>query len=73
MSMIPTLIFDQVAKDFLTLGQAARTIGVTRVTLWRWMKAGKIEGYRLGREVFIEKMAVEKLKRSRARGNVADT
>jgi MerR family transcriptional regulator, copper efflux regulator len=33
-------------KDFLTVGEAATTLGVSRSTLRNWDKAGKLKPYR---------------------------
>jgi len=53
---------DRILKDFYMLGEAAKRLGVTRVTVWRWIKAGKIKGRKLPGAVWIEKKAVEALK-----------
>ena len=36
----------QSLKDFLTVGEAASTLGVSRSTLRNWDKAGKLKPYR---------------------------
>lgn len=33
-------------KDYLTVGDAAATLGVSRATLRNWDKAGKLKAYR---------------------------
>lgn len=48
-------LIEQVKNDFYTYAEAARTLGITKVTLWRWIKSGKVMAYHLGREVLIEK------------------
>ena len=53
---------DRVLQNFFRLCEAAEVLGVTRVTVWHWIKDGKIKGHRLGREVWIEKKAVEALR-----------
>ena len=55
----------QVQADFYTHKQATLVLGVTRKTLWRWIRDGKIQGHNLGREVFIEKAEVERIKAER--------
>jgi len=50
---------EQILGDFYTLGDAAKMIGVSRVTLWRWIKSGRLKVVRVGREVLIEKRLVE--------------
>ena len=45
------------------VGEAfAEALGVTRQTIWRWIKKGRVKGQRLGATVWIEKKAVEALK-----------
>jgi len=51
--------------NFVLLCQVARELEVSRMTLWRWVKAGKLQTYRIGREVLIEKAEVERLKAKR--------
>ena len=50
---------------FCTQNQAAKEIGVTTMTLWRWEREGKLRAYRIGREVLLEKAEVERLRRER--------
>lgn len=57
-------VLEQVLVDFYTLGDAAKVVGVSRVTLWRWIKSGKLEVVRVGREVLIEKRLVETMRSS---------
>lgn len=33
-------------KSYMTIGEAARFLGVTEMTLRRWDKAGKLKAYR---------------------------
>jgi excisionase family DNA binding protein len=33
-------------KSYMTIGEAARFLGVTEMTLRRWDKAGKLKSYR---------------------------
>lgn len=42
--------------------EAARILGVHRATIWRWVKAGKLSGKRIGAVVLIPRGAVECLK-----------
>lgn len=60
-SMSSTLI-EELAK-YYTLGVAAKAMGVSRVTLWKRIKAGQLQGYRVGREVLIAKSDIESGKR----------
>ena len=52
---------DDVKRQFDTHKEAARALSITKVTLWKWIKAGKLKGNRLGREVLIEKTVVQML------------
>jgi len=47
---------------FCTESQAAGLLGVNRVTIWRWIKAGKFNIQRVGNVVFIPKWEVDLLK-----------
>jgi excisionase family DNA binding protein len=54
---------DHVAADFLTVGEAATKLGVSRSTLRNWDKAGKLKphrhplnDYRLYRRVEVEEL-----------------
>ena len=57
-------------KDkYTTISEAAKEMGVTRQTISRWIKEGKLDGEKIGREILIEK---EKLAIIR-RGRIAET
>ena len=47
---------------FYTAGQAAKILGVNRITIWRWTKRGKLNAQYIGREVIIPKWEVEIMK-----------
>ena len=53
----------ELLHHLVTLNDAAQAIGVSKVTLWRWERQGKLTTYRIGREVLIEKAEVERLRR----------
>ncbi|HEY7060472.1 MAG TPA: helix-turn-helix domain-containing protein [Chloroflexota bacterium] len=36
------------APRYYTVGQAARTLGVSPATIWRWIQTGKLAAYRIG-------------------------
>ena len=50
---------------FYTEGQTAELLGVNRITIWRWIKAGKFNIQRVGSVVFIPKWEVELIKETR--------
>ena len=61
--MLSSTAIAKVKEDFYTLAQAAMAVNVNPATVWRWIKIGKIEAHRIGREVLIEKSEVEKLRK----------
>lgn len=40
-----------VDESLLTLDEAAEKLGISKVTLWRWVKAGKLASVKLSRRV----------------------
>ena len=51
----------KIAEQFYTLVEAANWLGVERHTVWRWIKAGRMDSQKVGGVVFIEKGIVERL------------
>lgn len=58
----------EIADFFYTSGQAASLLGVTRITIWRWAKAKKLNAQYIGRETLIPKWEIDLIKRTRKRG-----
>ena len=54
----------RIAEQFCTLSEAAAYLGVNRITIRRWIQAGKIEAQTAGGVVFIERLVVEGLKKN---------
>lgn len=52
----------KISEFFYTSGQAAKLLGVTRVTMWRWIKARKFNPQYIGREALIPKWEVDLMK-----------
>ncbi|MFC1897551.1 helix-turn-helix domain-containing protein [Chloroflexota bacterium] len=46
--------------EYLTISQGAKELGVTRQTISRWIKEGKIPAEKIGRETIIEREALRK-------------
>ena len=46
--------------EYFTISQAAEQVGVTRQTIARWVKEGRLAGERLGRECLIPKELVKR-------------
>ncbi len=58
-------------QDALSWDDAAREIGISRMTLWRWVKAGKVIAVKLGHYKFIPRSEVDRMKiRARAEGSL---
>ena len=51
----------KIAEQFYTLAEAVNRLGVERHTVWRWIKAGRMDSQKVGGGVFIEKGIVERL------------
>jgi len=46
--------------DLVTISEAAKGIGCARLTIYRWLKAGKIAGIELAGQMYIPKTEVER-------------
>lgn len=53
----------KISDFFYTEAEVARIFNVNRVTVWRWIRAGKFDSQKIGHEVIIPKWQVELLKR----------
>ena len=53
-------------EDLSSVANAAKELGRPRVTIYRWIEAGKIVGIKLGGILFIPKSEVERLKNEKA-------
>lgn len=52
---------------FYTERQVAEALGINRITVWRWIKEGRFDIQRVGREVLIPKWEVELIKAKKER------
>jgi excisionase family DNA binding protein len=52
----------KIVDFFYTEDQAAKEMNVNRITIWRWIKEGRFDIQRVGREVLIPKWEVELIK-----------
>lgn len=58
------LIFE--SSDLLQVGDAAKALGISTMTLHRWIEKGKIQAVKVGAYRAIPKLEVERLKKERA-------
>ena len=47
------------SEEFLTAEEVAKTLKVNIMTIYRWIKAGKIGAYKIGKEFRIDKKALD--------------
>jgi excisionase family DNA binding protein len=52
----------KIGDYFYTEKQAAKLLGITRITIWRWVRGGKLNAQYIDRIVLIPKCEVELLK-----------
>jgi len=50
------------ADDLMTVPKAAKALGFTKMTLYRWIDAGKVHAIKLGGILFIPVSEIERLK-----------
>ena len=43
-----------ISDHYVTKAEAAKRVGVNRLTIWRWIEAGKLPAEKVGREVLIK-------------------
>ena len=48
-----------IAEQFYTLQETADRLGVSRNTVWRWVKAQKLQAQKAGGVVFIDRRLVD--------------
>jgi excisionase family DNA binding protein len=49
----------EILDYFYTENQAAKLLNVNRITIWRWIKDGRFNIQRVGREVLIPKWEID--------------
>lgn len=52
--------------DLVSVAKAAEALGRPRLTIYRWIDAGKIHAIKLGGILFIPKSEVERIKNNQA-------
>jgi excisionase family DNA binding protein len=46
--------------DFLTVEEVAKTLKVVKITIYRYIKAGKLDAYKIGKEYRIKKEELDR-------------
>jgi len=59
--------------DLVSVAEAAKVLGRPRLTIYRWIDAGKIHGIKLGGILFIPKSEVERIKNKQAAEGLTQT
>lgn len=57
----------KISDIFYTEKQASEVLGVNRITIWRWVKSGRLNAQYIGREALIPKWEIELIKEKRAK------
>jgi excisionase family DNA binding protein len=63
LSIPQRLIFMKISDFFYTETGVAKALGISRVTVWRWIKQGRFNVQRFGSVVFIPKDEIELVKK----------
>ena len=59
----------EIADFFYTERETAEVLSVNRITVWRWIKQGRFDVQRVGREVLIPKRQVQLIKTKEGKRN----
>ena len=54
-----------VREEYYTLAEVLEIVGVTRMSVWKWRRSGRLKTYPLGRETLIKKADIERICRER--------
>lgn len=57
-------LIERVRSEYYTLGEASKELSVSTVTIWRWIRTGRIDASGLGREVLIEKSIIDRKRKN---------
>lgn len=47
--------------DLISLREAAELLGKSKVTVWRWVRSGKLRGFAVADRLFVRKSEVESM------------
>lgn len=57
----------KIDEFFCTEAEAARALGLNRITIWRWIKQGKLHAQSIGGVVLIPKEEIDLILRTKER------
>lgn len=52
-------------KELMSLPEAGRLVGVSRVTVWRWVRAGRLGSVQIGNRPYVLRSQVRLLSKDR--------
>lgn len=56
---------NKLGKYYMNIADAARELGVSRMTIYRWLKAGRMTGDKVGKYILIPRWLLELEKEKR--------
>jgi predicted site-specific integrase-resolvase len=48
------------SKDLISLDEAGKIAGVSRISIWRWVRDGRLKGHRIADRVFVSRRELER-------------
>jgi putative molybdopterin biosynthesis protein len=57
--MITNDIFNHMQDDLLTLSEVAERLRLSKLTVWRYVKEGRLPAYKIGRDLRIKSSELE--------------
>lgn len=54
-------------QDLITIREAGKIAGVSHVSIWNWIQAGKLNGIRIGKSLFVRRSEVKAYADERAK------
>ena len=66
-------VLAEVRHHFYTYREVRAILGLSKVTLWRWVQAGKLTAFKLGQESLFEKLQIDELKATQLNGALTNT
>jgi len=57
-------------QEFLTVKEVASMLRISKISIWRWLKSGKLPGFKLGKEWRIPRKDLDKSLEEKIKINV---